>query len=104
LDARIDARVLQMVEQGYVAEVEGLLGRGLSRELKPMRSLGYRWMCALVAGEISLAEAIEGTQRDTRRFAKKQRQMLRSIGGFELVSADDLDAVLQVAEETFGPP
>ncbi|MCK6517150.1 tRNA (adenosine(37)-N6)-dimethylallyltransferase MiaA [Myxococcota bacterium] len=102
LDARIDARVLQMVDQGYVAEVEGLLKAGVSRELKPMRSLGYRWMCARVAGEISLAEAIEGTQRDTRRFAKKQRQMLRSIGGFESVGAEDLDAVLHIAAETFG--
>jgi tRNA A37 N6-isopentenylltransferase MiaA len=103
LDARIDARVLQMVEQGYVAEVEALLTRGVSRELKPMRSLGYRWMCACVAGEMPLSEAIEGTQRDTRRFAKKQRQMLRSIGGFEPVNADDLDAVLTIAADTFGP-
>lgn len=104
LDARIDARVLQMVEQGYVAEVEGLLQRGVSRDLKPMRSLGYRWMSATVAGELPLAEAIEATQRDTRRFAKKQRQMLRSIGGFEQVNGEDLDAVLAVAAETFGPP
>lgn len=103
LDARIDARVLQMVEQGYVAEVEGLLHRGVSRDLKPMRSLGYRWMSAHVAGEISLAEAVEATQRDTRRFAKKQRQMLRSIGGFEQVHGEALDQVLAAAAETFGP-
>ncbi|MCB9759314.1 MAG: tRNA (adenosine(37)-N6)-dimethylallyltransferase MiaA [Alphaproteobacteria bacterium] len=104
LDARIDARVLKMVEDGYVEEVRRLLTSGVDRDSKPMRSLGYRWMGAHLLDDLPLAEAVRLTQRDTRRFARKQRGMLRSIGGFEQIDAEDWPAVRAAATEAFGPP
>lgn len=104
LEERIDRRVLQMVAQGYVAEVQGLLARGVSPESRPMRSLGYRWMVAHLHAGLPLDEAIAGTQRDTRRFARKQRLMLRSIGGFTRIEDDHLGPVLDEATRLFGPP
>ena len=80
LDARIDARVLEMVQDGYVSEVQTLLDRGYGPDLKPMQSLGYRHLCAHVLTGLDLDEAVRRTQRDTRRFARKQRTWQRSLG------------------------
>jgi tRNA dimethylallyltransferase len=100
---RIDGRVLEMMSQGYLAEVQGLLDQGVSPDAKPMRSLGYRWLTAHLTQGLSLDEAVRLTQRDTRRFARKQRGMFRSVGGFETIAGGDLDAVLRAAERAFGP-
>lgn len=72
LYARIDARVLAMWEAGFVDEVRDLLAAGFGRDLRPMGALGYKHVCAALAGEISMEEAVTLTQRDTRRYAKRQ--------------------------------
>ena len=80
LEQRIDARVLAMIASGYVDEVRWLLDVGHARTLKPMQSLGYRHLCAHVADGLELGEAIRRTQRDTRQFARKQRNWMRKLG------------------------
>ncbi|MCA9567703.1 MAG: tRNA (adenosine(37)-N6)-dimethylallyltransferase MiaA [Myxococcales bacterium] len=87
LDARIDARVLQMMADGYLDEVRGLLAAGYPSTLKPMRSLGYRHLCEHVETGLPLDEAVRRTQRDTRRFARKQRTWRRHVGLGEDVGA-----------------
>ncbi len=101
LNARIDARVEQMVADGYVDEVRGLLARGYSRELKPMQSLGYRHLCEHVIDGLPLAEAVRRTQRDTRQFARKQRNWMRVLG-WPKVTADPFDAALRAAAALWG--
>jgi tRNA dimethylallyltransferase len=101
---RIDRRVLRMMERGYLAEVRRLLDAGVPRTAKPMRSLGYRHLADHLLDGLELAEAVRHTQRDSRRFARKQRTFLRGLGGFRQVHAADRAAVLQAAEEAFGPP
>ncbi len=101
LDARIDARVLAMVTAGLVEEVRRALDSGVDRDCKPMRSLGYRHFVAHLWGGLSLDEAVRLTQRDTRRFARRQRSLLRSLGGFERIDARDRAAVLAAANRAF---
>jgi tRNA dimethylallyltransferase len=96
LDERLDARVLSMIDRGYVAEVEGLLARGYARTLKPMQSLGYRHLCDHLLDALPLDEAIRRTQRDTRRFARKQRTWMRGLGYRPTTSVDE---VLRAANE-----
>lgn len=79
LDARIDGRVLQMMESGYLSEVSGLLER-FPRTVKPMRSLGYRHLADHLVDGLALDEAVARTQRDTRRFARKQRTWAKHLG------------------------
>jgi len=79
LNERIDSRVLEMIEAGYVDEAKGLL-EVHDRGLKPLLSLGYRHMCAHILDGLDLDEAIRLTQRDTRRFARKQRTWMKSLG------------------------
>jgi len=102
LNERVDRRVLGMMEAGYLEEVQGLLDRGVSPDCKPMRSLGYKHLAAHLLEGLALEEAIRLTQRDTRRFARKQKQMFASVGGFEPVST--LPEMLRCAERCFGAP
>ncbi|MBU5638816.1 tRNA (adenosine(37)-N6)-dimethylallyltransferase MiaA [Geomonas sp. Red69] len=69
---RIDARVERMLEKGLVEEVRKLLIQGYSRELKSMRSIGYKEVTAYLAGEMTLDEAVTLIKRDSRRYAKRQ--------------------------------
>ncbi len=73
----IDLRVEHMFHAGLIQEVKSLLSRGYSPELKPFQSLGYIQTIAHLRGELSLEEAISSTQRETRRYAKRQLTWFR---------------------------
>jgi tRNA dimethylallyltransferase len=79
LDARIDAYCREMVERGLLQEVRALRDRGYGPQLRPMGSIGYRHMQPVVEGRATLADALEAMQRDTRRFARRQRTWLRGV-------------------------
>ena len=55
-----------------MAEVEGLLARGLNPNLPVMRGIGVREIAAYLTGTASLAETIGAGQQATRRYAKRQ--------------------------------
>ncbi len=80
LTERIDARVLGMIEAGYVQEVAGLLEGGVPRDCKPMGSLGYKHLAAHLLDGVAVEEAVRLIQRDSRQFARKQRTFLRALG------------------------
>ncbi len=69
---RIDERVDQMLERGFLREVEGLIAMGYGRELKPMQSLGYKQVVQFVLKEMEWEEAVRQIKRDTRHYAKRQ--------------------------------
>jgi len=69
---RIDERVDQMVEHGFLQEVEKLMEMGYGPELKPMQSLGYKQMVQFLMKEIEWDEAVRRIKRDTRHYAKRQ--------------------------------
>jgi tRNA dimethylallyltransferase len=68
----IDERVLSMLRDGLVDEVQKLLKMGYERDLNPMQGLGYRQIIDYLDGRISLDEAIRLIARDTRHYAKRQ--------------------------------
>ncbi|HEY3307876.1 MAG TPA: tRNA (adenosine(37)-N6)-dimethylallyltransferase MiaA [Desulfuromonadaceae bacterium] len=69
---RIEQRVDQMMAEGLVDEVRGLLTEGFSRDEKSMRAIGYKEINAYLAGEINLDTAIQLVKRNTRHYAKRQ--------------------------------
>jgi len=79
LDARIDAHCRQKLDAGLLQEVRALRARGYGAELRPMQAIGYRHMQPVVDGSDTLANALELMQRDTRRFARRQRTWLRKV-------------------------
>jgi tRNA dimethylallyltransferase len=75
---RIEERVNQMLEKGFLREVEGLIAMGYGRELNPMQSLGYKQMVQFLSKEMGWEEAVRQMKRDTRRYAKRQRAWFKA--------------------------
>ncbi len=69
---RIDARVDQMMAEGLVEEVRGLLERGYTFELPAMSSLGYGEFTPYFRGESTLEEAIQAIKHETHRLVRHQ--------------------------------
>ncbi|MCR5790044.1 MAG: tRNA (adenosine(37)-N6)-dimethylallyltransferase MiaA, partial [Lachnospiraceae bacterium] len=69
---RIDRRVDQMLKDGLIDEVKGLMERGLTDRNLSMQGLGYKEFYRYLTGSLTLSEATEIVKRDTRHFAKRQ--------------------------------
>lgn len=69
---RIEERVDQMMERGFLQEVKKLMGMGYGSELKPMQSLGYKQLIQFLSKKIGWDEAVQQIKRDTRHYAKRQ--------------------------------
>lgn len=98
LDERIARRVEQMFAGGFVEEVEALLARGLAEGRTASRAIGYREVMGYLAGDRSLAEAIEQTTVATRRFARRQDAWFRKDPRIVWVAHDDPDRVDKAVE------
>lgn len=89
LHARIEQRFGQMLEQGFVAEVERLYARGdLGQHLPAIRAVGYRQAWQYLAGELTYAQMCERTVVATRQYAKRQLTWLRSEPDLLWLDAD----------------
>ena len=66
---RINERVDRMMEQGLLAEAQGLYHL---RHLNALNTVGYKEMFAYLDGTWSLEEAVERMKGNTRRYARKQ--------------------------------
>ena len=69
LYARIDRRVLQMMEDGLLDEVRALLPY---RHCTALQTVGYKELFAYLDGALPLEEAVRQIQSNTRRYARKQ--------------------------------
>ena len=69
---RIDDRVDQMMEQGFLEEVEKLSDMGYRPGQGPLASPGYRELEQCLEGELSLEEAVQRTKYLTHRLARRQ--------------------------------
>lgn len=78
LYANCDARVAHMVEAGALEEVRALMARGLDPALPAMKAVGVREFAAHLAGETTLAAAVEATRQATRNYAKRQLTWFRN--------------------------
>jgi tRNA dimethylallyltransferase len=106
LYTRIDVRVEQMMEAGLLAEVEALKAAGYKRPLPAMSGLGYRQLLAYLAGETTLAEAVERIKFETHRFARQQHTWFRAddarIHWFDMGEEGPEEAVLAAVQGWLG--
>ena len=73
----INRRAERMIEEGLLEEVRGLVARGFALDLKPLRSVGYRQMGAVIQGMMEQAEALAEMKQETRHLAKRQLTWFR---------------------------
>jgi tRNA dimethylallyltransferase len=89
LYARINARFEAMLENGALEEVAVLAARKLDPMLPAMKAHGVPALIRHLAGEITLEEAAEIGQTDTRHYAKRQFTWFRhQLPEFEWVAPD----------------
>jgi tRNA dimethylallyltransferase len=89
LYARLNERARGMFDTGGLAdEVRRLISAGVPPEAKPFESLGYKQVLQMLQGRITAEQALESTQLETRRYAKRQltwfrkEQAVQWIAGF----------------------
>ncbi|MBF0491501.1 MAG: tRNA (adenosine(37)-N6)-dimethylallyltransferase MiaA [Deltaproteobacteria bacterium] len=78
LYARINARVIKMLEAGWLTEVQGLLTKGYDLLYSKTQALGYKTLALHLEGKISLEQAIKQIQKETRHYAKRQMTWFRA--------------------------
>jgi tRNA dimethylallyltransferase len=98
LYARIDNRIDQMLERGWVDEVRGLLEQGFDPGLPSFSAIGYPQIVEVVQERRSLDEAKSEIRRRTRVLVRRQANWFkpddRSIAWFEYQAgvAEEMEA------------
>jgi len=78
LERRVEARVRQMLCDGLVDEVRGLLGRGLKENPSAAKAIGYRETVDFLEGRLAEAELAPSIAKNTRALVKKQRTWFKT--------------------------
>ena len=96
LHDHISARFSQMLERGFVKEVEGLVALpGMHRDLPSMRCVGYRQVSAMLHDESTYSEMCERGIAATRQLAKRQITWMRRMDNLHRLDfaprADDVE-------------
>jgi tRNA dimethylallyltransferase len=86
---RIDSRASQMIEAGLVEETEKIICMGYDENVKPLQSLGYKYIIRYIRNELRLEEALKLMQRDTRHYARRQMTWFRGEGDIEWFHPDE---------------
>ncbi len=98
---RIDRRTIKMMEVGLEDEVSGLLAMGYHRNLKSMKSIGYRHMVNYFEGKWSREEAFNLLARDTRHYAKRQYTWFNKSDSIRWFDVSDRQTILKTVSNWF---
>jgi len=96
LGLRIDTRFDAMMAAGALEEVRALAARNLDPNLPAMKAHGVPWLIRHLKGEITMAEAVEQSKRDTRRYTKRQATWFRNqLPQFKWVESGEAAAAVE---------
>ena len=76
---RIDARLKARLDEGMVAEVEGLMKKGISAEDLIYYGLEYKFLTQYIIGELGYDEMVEKLGIAIHQFAKRQMTWFRGM-------------------------
>lgn len=109
LYARIDERVDDMLANGLLDEIRGLLEAGFRGALTAAQAIGYKEFLPVIDGVLELDDAVAQVKQASRRYAKRQLTWFRSdprIGWIDVtvMSRDELlDRALELLESPEHP-
>ncbi len=98
---RINRRVVRMVEEGLVEEARTLLPH---RRLNALNTVGYKEMFDHLEGKISLDEAVERIQANTRKYARKQLTWFRKEKETTWFRPDETREIIAWIEQAMASP
>lgn len=100
LHQRIARRFDAMLAAGLVEETRRLLARpGVSAASPAMRAVGYRQVCAHLAGELNYGDMRNAAIAATRQLAKRQLTWLRRGRGWVWLDGEDSENALALAAD-----
>jgi len=85
LYSKIDARVEQMIKNGLVKEVRGLITKYRS-DLPALNTIGYKEIIDYLRGRFSLTEAIDTIKTNTHAYVRRQETWFRKNRDIKWVS------------------
>ena len=99
LYCRINKRVDQMIEEGFIDEARALYGQ---RELNSLNTVGYKELFDHFDGIYSLEEAIEHIKGNTRRYARKQLTWFKRDPEVKWFHPDNVDEIINYISQQIG--
>ncbi|MCX6121972.1 MAG: tRNA (adenosine(37)-N6)-dimethylallyltransferase MiaA [Ignavibacteriales bacterium] len=86
---RIERRVDEMIENGLIEEVRGLLEKGYSRGANALNTVGYKEVFDFFEGKITKEEMTRLIKQNTRHFAKRQLTWFRADKRIQWIPLND---------------
>jgi len=87
---RINTRVDQMLEMGWIDEIKELIQQGKKDAVRRANVIGYNELLDFLEDKNSLEEAIMLIKQNTRRYAKRQMTWFRNQTDSEFYNSADL--------------
>ncbi len=78
LYSRINDRVVEMMDRGWINEVSELKSMGFGKKGAAANALGYRTILAYLDVGLEIEKVIKTIQQETRKFAKRQLTWFRA--------------------------
>jgi tRNA dimethylallyltransferase len=94
LYAACNARLVQMIEAGALAEAAAFAARRLDPSLPAMKAVGLPELLSHLSGDVPLDAALAAAQRATRRYAKRQMTWFRHQASPNLILTAQLSESL----------
>ncbi len=104
LHKNIYARIINRLEQGMVAEVEGLVANGVTHERLEGLGLEYRYISRYLRGLLTYETMIDELATKTRQFAKRQNTWLKRDPSIIWVNPAEIDTVVEGIETFLQTP
>lgn len=92
LFARINARVDDMMERGFLEEARTLYPH---RNLNALNTIGYKEIFKVLSGEWELPMAVERVKKNSRMYAKKQMTWYQRDEDIKWFHPDDVDRIIE---------
>ena len=96
LYTRIDQRVEVMLEQGLIAEIQGLLDAGIPEKCTAMQAIGYKEFVDAIQGRSSMETATALVQQSSRKYAKRQLTWFRRNSAIHWLVREENDGTEQI--------
>ena len=91
LRQRLEKRLLEMVDGGWIEEVRKLNDINVSESAPAMRAIGYHsWRCYL-SGATTFDEAFAEVLKLTVQYAKRQRTWMRKEPNLKMIALQSWD-------------
>lgn len=94
--ARINHRVIEMMQQGLEEEARALYPH---RELNALNTVGYKELFAYMDGAIPIEEAVRQIQSNTRRYMRKQLTWFKKDRDIHWFSPDNIEDILNCIDK-----